>query len=90
MVFKENLPCRTCYGPAKEVTKWERKGLMCTKREPVVFRGRAAVARLAERICRSIGNKKAPVSRGLKSGAGEEGRTPDLMLGKHRKKKSGT
>ena len=27
--------------------------------------------------------KKAPIKRGLKTGAGEEGRTPDLMLGKH-------
>ena len=27
--------------------------------------------------------KKPPIFRGLKSGAGEEGRTPDLMLGKH-------
>jgi hypothetical protein len=27
--------------------------------------------------------KKPPTNRGLKSGAGEEGRTPDLMLGKH-------
>ena len=27
--------------------------------------------------------KKPPENRGLKSGAGEEGRTPDLMLGKH-------
>ena len=27
--------------------------------------------------------KKPPMFRGLKSGAGEEGRTPDLMLGKH-------
>jgi hypothetical protein len=27
--------------------------------------------------------KKPPKNRGLKSGAGEEGRTPDLMLGKH-------
>ena len=27
--------------------------------------------------------KKPSISRGLKSGAGEEGRTPDLMLGKH-------
>ncbi len=27
--------------------------------------------------------KKAPISQGLLSGAGEEGRTPDLMLGKH-------
>lgn len=56
---------------------------MCTKREPVVFRGRAAAAGLAGRICRPIGNKKAPISQGLLNGAGEEGRTPDLMLGKH-------
>jgi integrase len=28
-------------------------------------------------------NKKPPRNRGLKDGAGEEGRTPDLMLGKH-------
>jgi hypothetical protein len=28
-------------------------------------------------------NKKAPEQSGAKSGAGEEGRTPDLMLGKH-------
>ena len=27
--------------------------------------------------------KKPPEKRGLKNGAGEEGRTPDLMLGKH-------
>jgi hypothetical protein len=27
--------------------------------------------------------KKPSISRGLKDGAGEEGRTPDLMLGKH-------
>ena len=27
--------------------------------------------------------KKPPKNRGLKNGAGEEGRTPDLMLGKH-------
>ena len=27
--------------------------------------------------------KKPPKNRGLKIGAGEEGRTPDLMLGKH-------
>src|SRR5262245_37140177 len=27
--------------------------------------------------------KKPLISRGLKDGAGEEGRTPDLMLGKH-------
>lgn len=27
--------------------------------------------------------KKPPKNRRLKSGAGEEGRTPDLMLGKH-------
>ena len=27
--------------------------------------------------------KKPSISQGLKSGAGEEGRTPDLMLGKH-------
>jgi hypothetical protein len=27
--------------------------------------------------------KKPPRNRGLKNGAGEEGRTPDLMLGKH-------
>ena len=27
--------------------------------------------------------KKPPENRGLKDGAGEEGRTPDLMLGKH-------
>src|SRR5262245_36744099 len=31
--------------------------------------------------------KKPPKNRGLKNGAGEEGRTPDLMLGKHRVKK---
>src|SRR5262249_25963609 len=31
----------------------------------------------------SLKMKKPPISRGLKSGAGEEGRTPDLMLGKH-------
>ncbi len=29
------------------------------------------------------GKEKAPINRGLKNGAGEEGRTPDLMLGKH-------
>jgi hypothetical protein len=29
------------------------------------------------------GNKKPLISQGLKDGAGEEGRTPDLMLGKH-------
>ena len=28
-------------------------------------------------------NKKPSISQGLKDGAGEEGRTPDLMLGKH-------
>jgi hypothetical protein len=27
--------------------------------------------------------KKPLIPQGLKSGAGEEGRTPDLMLGKH-------
>ena len=27
--------------------------------------------------------KKPSISQGLKAGAGEEGRTPDLMLGKH-------
>jgi hypothetical protein len=27
--------------------------------------------------------KKPPENQGLKNGAGEEGRTPDLMLGKH-------
>ena len=27
--------------------------------------------------------KKPPINRGLRNGAGEEGRTPDLMLGKH-------
>lgn len=27
--------------------------------------------------------KKPSISQGLKDGAGEEGRTPDLMLGKH-------
>ena len=27
--------------------------------------------------------KKPSISQGLQSGAGEEGRTPDLMLGKH-------
>ena len=27
--------------------------------------------------------EKGPDKRGLKTGAGEEGRTPDLMLGKH-------
>jgi hypothetical protein len=27
--------------------------------------------------------KKPLISQGLKNGAGEEGRTPDLMLGKH-------
>ncbi len=27
--------------------------------------------------------KKPWISQGLKTGAGEEGRTPDLMLGKH-------
>ena len=27
--------------------------------------------------------KKPPINRRLKDGAGEEGRTPDLMLGKH-------
>ncbi len=27
--------------------------------------------------------KKPLISQGLKTGAGEEGRTPDLMLGKH-------
>ena len=27
--------------------------------------------------------KKPSISQGLKNGAGEEGRTPDLMLGKH-------
>jgi hypothetical protein len=27
--------------------------------------------------------KKPLISQGLKAGAGEEGRTPDLMLGKH-------
>jgi hypothetical protein len=31
--------------------------------------------------------KKPPKNRGLKNGAGEEGRTPDLMLGKHSLKK---
>jgi len=31
--------------------------------------------------------KKPPENRGLKDGAGEEGRTPDLMLGKHSKRK---
>ena len=29
------------------------------------------------------GKKKPLVSQGLEDGAGEEGRTPDLMLGKH-------
>ena len=32
--------------------------------------------------------KKPLISQGLEDGAGEEGRTPDLMLGKHGKKKS--
>jgi hypothetical protein len=29
------------------------------------------------------GTKKPSISQGLQNGAGEEGRTPDLMLGKH-------
>ncbi|MCE3242092.1 MAG: hypothetical protein K0Q83_2599 [Deltaproteobacteria bacterium] len=38
-----------------------------------------ALAALAE-----LATKKKPsISQGLKDGAGEEGRTPDLMLGKH-------
>ena len=42
----------------------------------VTFSGKRKNARLKE-------NKKPRKIRGLRTGAGEEGRTPDLMLGKH-------
>lgn len=44
------------------------------KREKSSFAGRESRARKM---------KKPLESQGLKNGAGEEGRTPDLMLGKH-------
>ena len=40
-------------------------------------------ARIAEIFKGEQEMKKPLVSQGLKDGAGEEGRTPDLMLGKH-------
>ena len=39
--------------------------------------------RLSELFSTPSEKKKPPISQGLKDGAGEEGRTPDLMLGKH-------
>ena len=45
---------------------------------------RTGISDKINEIFRSEQKKKKPlVSQGLKDGAGEEGRTPDLMLGKH-------
>jgi hypothetical protein len=51
-----------------------------TERKPVTFCSRRKTP--SQRA-----KKKPVISHGLKSGAGEEGRTPDLMLGKHGRKK---
>jgi hypothetical protein len=45
---------------------------------------RTGISEKINEIFRSEQGKKKPLTnQGLKDGAGEEGRTPDLMLGKH-------
>jgi hypothetical protein len=50
------------------------------ERQPVTFTVTHSGKRKSERL---KGKKKPRKFRGLRNGAGEEGRTPDLMLGKH-------
>jgi len=69
-----------------------------TKKRPELLRALRLGSRRAEHtslgyravlkaLSRPFGPKKKPsISRGLFYGAGEEGRTPDLMLGKLRKR----